>query len=174
MPDEKFKRTNEVRKALAHRPVPARQPLPPPKPKVKPDPKAIKKVNPRSAKARDARALARGRLPIGTAWTTRWDGQVVTGVLCLFTVPPGIEAYGGDIVNDFEMDEATKPKLVKAFNTQGDGVFRVMEELDVMFWNWFAAAGDEAAKARLVFSPNPPAPAPMPAPGSEESTDSGG
>lgn len=121
-----------------------------------------KKPNPRSVKARDLRAKARGRLPVGTRMFTHWAGSIWEGRLIVYTVPPGVEGYGDDIVNEMEYDAATVPKAVREFVAKADGLFRLMEELDVMFWTWLATVATEEEKAKLVFAKEPPKPEPYP------------
>lgn len=114
-------------------------------------PEVPKKPNPRSAAARDARAKARGRLPQESYYESKYlNGQYV-GRLVLHTV-----VLGGD--------PGSNPLVpVKEFRHSADGLFRFMEELDVMFWNWFAADGDGEIKRLLTFDPVDRKPEPMPA-----------
>lgn len=99
--------------------------------------------NKRSAKARDARAKARGRLPNATVVTFQWGGAAWNGDMRLFG------RFG---------------QSVGHFMHASDGLFRCAEELDVMFWEWFTTAATEGEKRLLVFAPDPPAPAPWPNP----------
>lgn len=122
-----------------------------------------KPTNKRSAKARDLRMKVRGRLPVNAQFFSVWNGVKHEGRLTVYTVPPGIDNYkGGDIVNDMEMDEATVPVSVKKFFHKAEGVFRLMEELDVMFWEWYAKVATAEEKAKLVFAPDPGRPEPYP------------
>ncbi len=96
----------------------------------------------RSARARDARAKARGRLPSHTQVIAWWDGNRWVGSILLFT----------------EATAEKQAEQVRVFKHTSDGLFRLMEELDVMFWEWFTAPGDEEIKALLVFNPDAPDP----------------
>lgn len=107
------------------------------------------KDNPRSYKARDARSKTRGRLPVNATVTAVWMGSEWRG---------GLDIYK-------ENDE-----LIKRIRHQAEGLFRLMEELDIMFWEWFAKEASAEEKARLVFAPHPPEPAPWPDPSSPEGT----
>lgn len=107
-----------------------------------------KRGNPRTAKARDARMKTRGRLPDRTMLRCAWDGVRWVGT---------IELYGS------KWRATGGPSHV--INLLSDGLFRLMEELDVAFWEWWAKPGDEAIKALLTFAPNPPAPARWESPG---------
>lgn len=164
---KKTPRTDQLRQALANRPKPAPKPHAPVAAAATPKPK---KANPRSAKARDERANVRGRLPICTFSSQHWDGENYTGVLVVNEPPPGVEAFG-DIVNDKEWDQATKPRRVKAFHHKADGLFRLMEELDIMFWEWYAKESTSEERKRLKFAQNPPAPAPFPRPSTSGGTE---
>lgn len=106
--------------------------------------KKHKKQNPRSAKARDERAKRRGRLPKGVTLSVEWDGLEANcwhGEMTL---------WGPTAINTGEP--------VKTFQHKADGLFRLCEELDIMFWNWLSSPGDEDIKAKLVFAPEPPVP----------------
>lgn len=92
----------------------------------------------RSAPARDARAWARGRLPRETHVSAVWTGKMWAGSLT---------AYGADGVAVFRVSMAR------------DGQFRLMEEMDVLFWEWFASPeAVSEGKDRLVFAPDPQPP----------------
>lgn len=106
-----------------------------------------KKPNPRSAAARDARAKARGRLPVTTTFTTVYLGRGQhEGAM---RVP-----YMG---------------VAKEFIRRSDGLFRLIEELDIEFWNWFATL-DADEKASMEFDTIDAKPEPMPKPATEEKT----
>lgn len=144
--DKKFgkntPKTNALRKALADRPAakPVAAAATQPAKKAKP--------NPRTAKARDERAKARGRLPLWTQVDAVWNGTCYVGRLIVF-----------EEVKTTPLQVKLETNLVKSFRHTADGLFRLMEELDVMFWNWFATA-TEAERARLHFAPDPPKPQP--------------
>ena len=103
---------------------------------------ATKKVrnNPRSAKARDARAKARGRLPTGTTISTEFNGKDWDGELCVFD---------------------TDGRLMHSIIHRAEGHFRLSEELDVHFWNWFSQQ-PPIIKAQMAFSTESPKPEPYP------------
>lgn len=158
-------KTEALKKALANR-----QPKPPAAKKAPVAAAATrpKAENPRSAKARDARRERRGRLPQGTQVWAEWDGKEYVGKLYAVGPAPknAIYATGGTVLGVVYPAAQIEylPTPVKEFIHKADGLFRLMEELDVMFWNWLAAPGDEEIKARLVFAPRPPAPEPWPSP----------
>lgn len=116
---------------------------------------AAKKVNPRSAAARDARAKARGRLPENTFIATFfangfWNADMRFG-------------FTGDMTEHVGQREAMiHMERCKKLTHKADGLFRCLEELDIMFWEWFAAPGDEDVKKRLVFDTTDHKPEPMP------------
>jgi len=141
-------KTELVKRALANRPAPQQKTLAqldaerrkaeaaskrPPKP-----PPAPRKPNWRSARARDERAARRGRAPIGYWVEAYWDGLRWNGVATVQTA-----------------NEAT----VYTQTHSADGLFRLMEELDVKFWEWFAQAQPDV-RAALRFAESPPAPEP--------------
>lgn len=95
-----------------------------------------KKPNPRSAEARDARAKSRGRLPINAFGNWFWDGKSFSGELKIQT-----------------LFDAAEPRMIKLFSHTADGQFRLMEELDIMFWEWYAKKATVEDKAQLVFAP---------------------
>lgn len=162
---DKFEKTKRMREALKKNVA------------AKTDKKAVaaaatpkkKKNNYRTAKARDLRTKSRGRMPVNTELWSAWDGNKWVGKLYVRTVPPGV-GNSEDIVNDMEWEEAVVPKKVKEFNHEADGLFRLMEELDIMFWEWLAKEATADQKARLVFAPDPPVPAPWPNPSVPENT----
>lgn len=89
----------------------------------------------RSAKARDARAADRGRLPSGSKFETEYDGDKKewSGKLLVFT------------------EEMFGTPVYMTFHHKAEGVFRLLEELDVMYWEWVQAfskppAGEPAGK----------------------------
>jgi hypothetical protein len=103
---------------------------------------AAKKPNPRSAAARDARAKARGRLPVNTVVAGEWRGDQYYGTFTLYC------------------PRATR---LKVFSHYADGLFRLMEEMDVMFWDWMAHPEiDPAIKAELKWSEKDVKPEPYP------------
>ena len=101
------------------------------------------KDHPRSANAREERMKTRGRLPDRTTATATY----LTG-----------RWYGNITVWD------SKCSAVRSFLHEAEGLFRLMEELDVMFWEWYAQRATDAEKARLVFAPLLPESAPEPYP----------
>lgn len=105
-------------------------------------PKKERSFNHRTSKARDARAKARGRLPVGANFHSAWDGTSHQGSLVVPLVP---ELDGRDC---------------KVFVHSTDGLFRLMEELDIMFWAWFVKEATVEEKAKLVFVTDPPPPQP--------------
>lgn len=98
---------------------------------------AMPRPSERSAAARDARAKVRGRLPVNSAYSAAWTGAAWSGLLVLRAGLLG--------------------RHVKTFqhSAEDGGLFRTLEELDIKFWEWFAAPGDEAVKALLQFAPEP-------------------
>lgn len=149
--DRNLPNRQRMRDAIASKPQakPAQQP--PKTDKVAAKPVATvatspfpKKKNPRTVKAREARAAQRGRLPNDTSINTRWNGTRWSGMMALRKVNVFVP--------------------IKELVHETDGLFRLMEELDIMFWNWMATKGDEDIKALLVFAPNPPVPAPWQTP----------
>ncbi len=91
-----------------------------------------KKVNPRSAAARDARAKQRGRMPVGTTDGAEWDGKTWAGFIKVYW-------SNGNVMHQI---------LHSA-----DGRFRLAEELDIAFWEWYAKTADDKQKAGLTFAP---------------------
>lgn len=99
----------------------------------------------RSAAARDARAKARGRLPVGSWATVVWNGAdwiAVLNVVC------AVETLAG-------RTEAVAKSLTHS--APDGGLFRTLEELDIKFWEWFASDADKEVKAMLHFAPEPEA-----------------
>jgi hypothetical protein len=153
---KKFSRTESIKDSIARSkamqqsaPQHGLQPVPrapfkkggkPFKPKAPQKPAGPKKLNPRSAKARDARAAARGRLPDNFVTQELWTGTVYKGYAA---------ARDG------------KGNVVWDLNCDAKGMFELREAMDIAFWNWFATAPD-AEKSRLVFNPDPPKPDPFP------------
>lgn len=107
------------------------------------EPKPPKKENPRSSMARDARAKKRGRLPE----CTRIEASFAAGTW-----------LGKVFVHD------KNANCIMYFEHAADGLFRLMEELDVRFWQWFISLGEESdIKKSLVFAPHKSnKPEPMP------------
>ena len=120
------------------------------RPKV-PGQNPAKKKNPRSWKSRDARGKTRGRLPDNTLMSGRWSGTEWVGSMEVYT-------KDGDTLYTLEH--------------QADGLFRLMEEMDIKFWNWFAHDATVGQKGSLAFAPHPPAPAAWVSPGTQEGTGS--
>ncbi len=106
----------------------ATPPKPPPKLSTKPK---------RSAAARDARAKARGRLPVRTAVGAEWTGEKWAGWMKVY--------WGNGNVMHHIVHEA-------------DGLFRLLEEMDVRMWDWIADAANADRVAALVFNPDAPDP----------------
>lgn len=97
----------------------------------------------RSAKARDERAKRRGRLPFGYSIEAHW--------------------YEGGWVAEAKVSYATGPLApMVAYDARhrSDGLFRLMEEMDVMFWEWVAANPDDAAKLKWPEKDERPEPYP--------------
>lgn len=111
-------------------------------------PEGPKKPNPRSAAARDARAKARGRLPnMVTVELAHCDG--------LWS--------GAMRINYWQPKDGGGRSLQSViFTTRSKGQFETAEALDVLFWAWFVAAGDEPIKALLEFSKFDVKPEPYP------------
>lgn len=155
MPEnKKTPRTEALRKALDNKPKVVQPSAPPLHPKAKvaaaATPTLPKKQNPRSAAARDARSKERGRVPLYTTWSLEWMGDRVEGQMQLW------DATG---------------ELVTSFSHKAEGVFRLLEELDIRFWNWFVKDATDDQKKRLGFAPNPPVPAPFVDPSAAAGTD---
>ena len=110
---------------------------------------AAKKHNPRTFKARDERAKKRGRLPTNVRVEATWDGEKWVGLI-----------------------ECREPDMypIIVLGHQADGLFRLMEELDIKFWQWYSKEATADQKAKLIFAPSPPAPAAWPGQTSEEVT----
>lgn len=100
--------------------------------------KKCKKAYRRSARARDLRMATRGRLPNGVEVTARYYGGKWAGVMRVICP------------SDRSKDEV--------FEHLADGLFRLMEELDVKFWEWCALNPDRATGLRWGASV-PPEPA---------------
>lgn len=119
------------------------------KPVAKPDPKAVveaastqKRPNWRSARARDARAKERGRLPHGTRIETTYLGRgVVSGVMTVPALDSGETMF--------------------SVSLSGDGHFELSERLDVAFWEWMASPDGDAARPYLTFDDGDYPPEPM-------------
>jgi hypothetical protein len=138
-------RTEQMRVAIANgkKAKVAAAPTPPwvkatPVPDASNEPKKERSFNHRTAKARDARAKARGRLPVKTNLRAAFNG---------------VEWFGELFV------DGDAGLWVKTFAHKADGLFRLMEELDIMFWDWFTRAPKEE-KERLTFVTDPPPPQP--------------
>ena len=85
----------------------------------------------RSAKARDERHRKRGRLPDGSHFRQTWNGMSWQCELWIV----GTHGTG-----------------VKGFNYSSDGLFRALERLDVMFWEWYSTEAPDDVKAKLKWS----------------------
>lgn len=120
--------------------------------KVADGPPVPKKPNHRAAKARDERAKKRGRMPVGSTVHAAWDGTKWVGSMVI-PYSGGLGGYDS-----------------RVFTHESDGLFRLMEELDVTFWQWYAKEATDEEKKRLVFALRPPAPARWPYPEGPEST----
>lgn len=88
---------------------------------------AAKKSNPRTAEARDARAKARGRLPCGWGVEAHWNGKEWVG-------QARVQYETGSLA----------PMVAWEFTHKSDGLFRLMEEIDVEFWQWAASHPEDA------------------------------
>lgn len=104
-------------------------------------PPVPKKVNPRSAAARDERAKKRGRLPQDTRVYAEVRDSVWNGRM-------------------FVLGEGNA--VIKSFSSSGTGQFETLEKLDVMFWDWFTSGADELSKASLVWHAEDVKPDPYP------------
>lgn len=124
---------------------PDKSPKPPALPKsqvVAASTQEPKKPNPRTSRARDERSAKRGRLPERTLVGATFDGS-------------------GQWLGHMTLWDCKGNGPIKTFLHEADGLFRLMEELDIQFWNWFATKVDDEIKAKLVFLSQPPAPAPF-------------
>lgn len=120
-------------------------------------PKKPRRINPRSAPARDLRAKTRGRLPDYTTFDAEWNGKEWSGELAVWVRLPYIN----------------ERVLEMSFIGTADGLFRLAEELDIKFWEWYAKEATDEQKTRLVFAPESPAPAPYQSPSRPDGTASG-